>query len=1066
MSHSLCIYKASAGSGKTFTLAVHYIKLLVINPQNYRHILAVTFTNKATEEMKMRILSQLYGIWRGLDDSASYAEKVYDALDGTLSEAQIAERAGQALQLLLHNYSYFRVETIDSFFQSILRNLTRELNLAANLHVGLNDVQTEEMAVDRLIDSLSASDQLLQWLMKYIMDTISDDRSWNVIGQVKKFGLTIFRDYYKSHREEMDTLMSREGFFDSYQKELRDIRQQALGCMEKIADEFFSQLKAASLEPNDLSYGSSGVAGLFLKLKKGVFDGSVVSKRVSECIGHPEKWYANNSQHSELIHNLAKNSLEPLVQQAVKEQPRQWKLYKSADLTLRHLNQLRLLGSIGQKVRQLNDEQNRFLLSDTQQLLHELTDGSDSPFIFEKIGTQLEHIMIDEFQDTSTVQWQNFKILLQETMSHKGSENLIVGDVKQSIYRWRSGDWRLLAGIKDEFPQAGNEVFVDSLDQNFRSASRIVYFNNAFFAEAAQQEKVTAYDDVKQKVKKSDQGRVEVTLLPAADYEQHTLEALCEQMRNLIANGTPTADIAILVRYNRDIPPIANYLMEQLPGLKVVSDEAFRLDASPAVVAIVTALHHLAHPDDQIAKVCIERMMAEAETTGGQDILNQNLLQLPLYELTEQLFGLLQLDRLSDQSAYLCAFYDHVAAYAAENGSDIDGFLREWDESIASKTIQSPETDGLRIISIHKSKGLEYACVLVPFCDWQLEKADEILWCQPGEKPFSQLPIVPVDFSQKGMKGTIYDQDYKEEHQQNIIDNLNLLYVAFTRPTRNLFVYGRRKAATSSRSALIEQVLPKIVPQLSGATLYGQEDNNAAMTFVYSAADTKVKPVTTKKTKKTEDNPFLQVSTPVKVPIEVLPVKADFKQSNQSRAFAQDDDEEKQSQQEYIRLGNVLHNILSSIRDINDIDSVLGRLEQEGILYDGTTDRHRLLDLLRQRLSSPQVAEWFKPGRWQLYNECTILSTDDITGRVVECRPDRVMTDGYQTIVVDFKFGRDREGYHDQVKHYMHMLHELGHQNVSGYLWLVYSNKVIEIASPDKSQEEKWTAQQSFVFLP
>ena len=408
-----------------------------------------------------------------------------------------------------------------------------------------------------------------------------------------------------------------------------------------------------------------------------------------------------------------------------------------------------------------------------------------------------------------------------------------------------------------------------------------------------------------------------------------------------------------------------------------------------------------------------------------------------------------------------------MAAYAAENGSDIDGFLREWDESIAAKTIQSPETDGLRIISIHKSKGLEFACVLVPFCDWRLEQND-ILWCQPDEKPFSQLPIVPVDFTQKGMKGTIYNQHYEEEHQQNIIDNLNLLYVAFTRATKNLIVYGKRRAPSSSRSALIEQVLPKIVSQLDGAALYGQDDNNAAMTFVYTAADTSVKPntikaadttvkpETIKEAKKTEDNPFLQESTPVKVPIEVLPVKADFKQSNQSRAFAQDDDQEQEHQQEYIQLGNVLHSILSTIRDTNDVESVLGQLEQEGILYDATTDRNRLLDLLRKRLSSPRVAEWFKPGRWQLYNECTILSTDATNGRVVECRPDRVMTDGQQTIVVDFKFGRDREGYHDQVKHYMHMLRELGHQNVSGYLWLVYSNTVIEI--PDNSQEDK-TAQ-------
>ena len=241
MSSPLTVYKASAGSGKTFTLATEYIRLLVRNPQNYRQILAVTFTNKATEEMKTRILSQLYGIWQGLDDSRNYARRVYESLGGQFSEAQIAQRAGEALHLLLHNYSYFHVETIDSFFQSVMRNLARELNLTANLRVELNDKQVEEVAVDQLIDSLSASDLLLQWLMKYIMDNISDDRTWNVIGQIKKFGLTIFRDFYKKHRNELRDLMSRKDFFDQYQRQLRDIRQQALQRMVSIGEEFFRE---------------------------------------------------------------------------------------------------------------------------------------------------------------------------------------------------------------------------------------------------------------------------------------------------------------------------------------------------------------------------------------------------------------------------------------------------------------------------------------------------------------------------------------------------------------------------------------------------------------------------------------------------------------------------------------------------------------------------------------------------------------------------------------------------------------------------------------------------------
>ena len=1089
VNYPLTVYSASAGSGKTFTLAVEYIKLLVRNPQNYRQILAVTFTNKATEEMKMRILTHLYGIWRNHPDSRNYLKKVHKELDGALSEPQIAERAGIALHLLLHNYSYFRVETIDSFFQSVMRNLARELNLTANLRVELNDTQVEEAAVDQLIDSLSASDLLLQWLMKYIMDNISDDRSWNVIGQIKKFGRTIFRDFYKGHSEKLRELMSQKDFFEQYQQELRKIRQQALQRMVHIGDEFFRIVEEEGLCVDDFSYGKTGIYSFFKKLQNGIFDESVLTQRITNYRGNPDAWYKKGHEKRELVRHLADTSLGALLNTAMEEQPVQWKLYKSADLTLAHLSQLRLLGSIEKKVRQLNEEQNRFLLSDTQQLLHELIDGSDTPFIFEKIGTQLEHIMIDEFQDTSTVQWQNFKILLQDTMSRKGSENLIVGDVKQSIYRWRSGDWRLLAGIKEQFPNSKDMVKVETLDTNYRSDAHIIYFNNAFFKEAAKIEKVTAYDDVEQEISDNTDmgGHVKISLLPSNDYEQTTLQMLCQQVKELLEQGRKPADIAILVRANSYIPIIARYLMEQLPDVKVVSDEAFRLDASTAVMTIVQGLRLLAHPDDEIAKAYLigsdklKVISDKTKVTSDKLTAQQNsslityhlsLLQLPLYEQAEALFSLLGVDKMEDQSAYLCAFYDQVAAFAADRGSDIDAFLKAWDEEICSKTIQSPEADGIRIISIHKSKGLEFPCVLIPFCDWRLEMPD-VLWCTPKEKPFNQLPLAPINYSQRGMKGTIYDSDYEEEHRQNIVDNLNLLYVAFTRATNELFVYGRRKASANTRSALIEQVLSKVSPSsptpdpslqggeeiLGEAVLTGQENENEPLVFEYGKAPSNLPQLGEASTAETGAatspswgrqegaNPFLQPAVPVKVSIEAFPVKASFKQSNQSREFLGNDYGEDDSRQaEFIKLGNVLHRVLASIRSIDDIDDALTQMEQDGVLFgEGELTRQRLTQLIRRRVESPRVAEWFEPGRWQLFNECAILSIDPESGRVANRRPDRVMTDGEQTIVVDFKFGHDCADYHEQVKRYMELLSNMGHKNVKGYLWLVYSNKIIEV---------------------
>ena len=1065
----LTVYKASAGSGKTFTLAVEYIKLLVQNPTSYRNILAVTFTNKATEEMKMRILSQLYGIWKGLDDSKSYTNRILT--ETGLPIETIKERAGIALHLLLHNYNYFRVETIDSFFQSVLRNLARELDLTANLRISLNDTQVEEQAVDQLIDSLTHTDRMLQWLLSYIMEKISDDHSWNIIGQVKQFGKTIFRDYYKAHSQLLNSKMEEKGFIEAYTKHLKELRSTALECMTAMGNEFFDILESEHLKVEDLAYGKTGVASFFAKLQRGQFDPSIESKRICECRENSEKWYTKKSEQATHIYAVAESSLRPLLSRAMDERPRQFKIYQSADLTLRHLSQLRLLGSIEQKVRSLNDEANRFLLSDTQQLLHDLISDSDSPFIFEKIGTQLEHVMIDEFQDTSTVQWQNFKVLLQECMSHQRSQNLIVGDVKQSIYRWRSGDWRLLNAIDRQFPHAADTVDIEPLKTNWRSSRHIIEFNNAFFRTAAQHEYEeqreeypngaeqlkSAYADVEQDIpeKRGNSGYVCIRLLPSDDYQERTMATIADTIRQLQQQGASLKDIAILVRTNKHIPLIAAYFDEQLPDIRIISDEAFRLDASVSICLLIQALHLLTHPDDLLAKATIVKLyqrtvlgnpVAENELLiKGRDLDSllpesfirhmQELLQMPLYELVERLYAIFQLERLNEQSAYLCAFYDQLNQFVQDHTSDIDAFICEWEETICSKTIQSDATDGVRILSIHKSKGLEFPHVIIPFCDWRLEMPD-VLWCKPTETPFDALPLAPIDFGASQMKGTIYEHDYWDEHLQNVVDNLNLLYVAFTRAEHSLYVIGQH-GAKSNRSALIEAVLQKM--QLEGSSLSGEEDADSELLFEYGTPT--AQPSNSKH--QSSANVFLQPVTPVQIQLETFESKTEFRQSNKSREFVEGDDE--QQELSYIKMGSVLHEIFSTIHTTDDIEGALRQLQHDGVLYDDEVTAAKLTAMLQKRLSDKRVMEWFS-DRWQLFNECSILRLNE-KGEVEERRPDRVMTDGKETHVVDFKFGRPKPEYQEQVREYMQLLQQMGHPNVKGWLWYVYSNKIEEVKS-------------------
>ena len=1036
----------------------------------------MTFTNKATEEMKMRILSQLYGIWKALPESDSYLKKIVEKTG--FEPKLIRDRAGQGLANLLHNYNYFRVETIDTFFQSVLRNMARELDLTTNLRIGLNDVQVEELAVDQLIADLSTTDVILQWIMKYVMESISDDKSWNVISQIKRFGCTIFKDEYKEVCQELKRKMEEKGFFEQYTTQLREIKKAAEKRMIQIGESFFENLEGEGLSIDDLANKNRGIAGFFLKLQKGVFDPSIENATVANCLENPEKWCAKTHPQREFITSLAEGVLGDILRFAVAERPVQWKLYKSADLTLRHLNQLRLLGSIEEKVRELNENNNRFLLSDTQQLLHALIEGSDSPFIFEKIGTQLEHVMIDEFQDTSTVQWQNFRVLLDEAMSHEDGSNLIVGDVKQSIYRWRSGDWRLLNDIEQQFYQQQIETL--PLKTNYRSERNVISFNNHFFSQAAELEYQSqrdinceeaeqlkrAYADVMQEIpeRRKDAGEVYVTLLPTEDYQAATLQLVADAISELRSRGVPQKDIAILVRMNNQIPMIAQYFQEQMSEVTIVSDEAFRLEASVVVNLLVSALRLLTHPDDLLTKAAIvkhyhidvlKEQIEDNELLLSTNDLNQLLpegflsqrevlLTMPLYDLAERLHAIFGLEALNDQSAYVFAFYDQLASYVNENTADIDSFLAAWDEGICGKTIQSEETNGVRILSIHKSKGLEFDYVICPFCDWQLEKqSGNILWCQPTEEPFSDLPLAPVDYSRNQMMGTIYEKDYLHEHLQNTVDNLNLLYVAFTRACKGLYVFGKR-GAKASRSGLIEDCLPLVAQEMPEAILSGIEDEKGELQFSL-AGDSRnsSNSRSSRNSGQTSENPFLQPAAPIAVDFRYMDSQVNFRQSNRSQAFIEAEESDEIERLNYIQTGSVLHQIFSMIRTTEDIEDALKQLQFEGVLYDERITPERITSMLRKRLQDPRVADWFS-SHWTLFNECTILTMED--GEVKERRPDRVMTDGKKWVVVDFKFGSPKPEYNDQVQEYMQLIKTMQPEaEVDGYLWFVYSNKIEEV---------------------
>ena len=1112
MEEHLTVYRASAGSGKTFTLAVEYISLLVKDPENYQHILAVTFTNKATQEMKMRILSQLYGIANSLQSSQQYFNKVKEKTN--MPDAVIRNNARAALTLLIHRYNNFRILTIDAFFQQVLRNLAHELGQTANLRVDLNNEEITEKAVDQMIESLEKGQPVLQWISTYINNSIEDDNGWNIIGKIKTFGTNIFKDFYKAHEANLKEQLSNADDFKVYETTLRKRRNDIRKTFNSKARSILNEIKNANLDiPSNYRSGlykyltDSAIAPLTNKpLKAGVL-------KANES---PQNWTSSKcaKPDKQQIQTLAAEVLSAQLSELIAYNNDNWNEFQSIQLTLSHLSELRLLHAIADAVDNLTKDTNRFMLSNTQALLKELIADSDTPFIFERIGARLKHVMIDEFQDTSTIQWQNFQVLLANCMAQELSQNLIVGDIKQSVYRWRQGDWGILNNIEKSF--AHQKIRLETLDYNYRSEKRIIDFNNAFWEqcvantakEVAQDDAEKAeivqkaYEDVAQKTHKTtENGFVKISLYPSKSMKEAVLEELIETIKELFNNGyggKNQSKIAILVRSKSNIQDIVNALLQSFGNeINIVSDEAFRLDASLSVNIIVSAMHLLTHPDDVLTrgklvklynqevlkkpltdtdllvsinesnnidtknidkkerrKLATEQQMAKLNSQLPPEYVanRELLLGLPIVDLVDKLFMLFGLDQLEGQSSYICTLYDTLNDFLKDHTADIDDFINEWENSLSSKTIQSDEIEGIRIMTIHKSKGLEFDNVIIPFCNWEMEKKGT-LWCETKNKPapYNKLPLLPIDFSRDKLIGTVFEDDYKEEHFQNIVDNLNLLYVAFTRASKNLFVFGLRQGKTTldniakgtppgNRSYAIELALRQVSEQLQGSSLSFPDDIGSEIHFEYGT----LVPETHEKEHAVADNPFLIKPDKHIVSIATYPQAATFKQSNKSIEFVKGEDVDPSDRTRYIKIGNVLHQLFSTIYTTADIPTRLNELEQQGIIYNDEITSAQLRTRIEDAITNPQVQEWFSK-RWQLYNECTILEYNKDTNEMEEHRPDRVMTDGKEFVVVDFKFGKEREEYKKQVQQYMEILIRMGHKKVSGYLWYVVKNNVVEV---------------------
>lgn len=1007
-SQRLIVYKASAGSGKTFNLAVEYIMLLIENPECYRNILAVTFTNKATEEMKTRILSQLYGISHGLSASENYMNEIVSRRRQRaykdLSPQNIRQRAGMALDNLLNNYNYFRVETIDSFFQSVMKNLAKELDLTPNLRIDLSDTKVKDEAVDRIIETLDDDAKTKKQIIKFVEESIEDDHGWNVIRKIKDFSSTIFKDFYKENSERLNQAIND---IDAFEKQLKEFVKEFEGQMLSIADEFERQFAGIEIS------GRNNISNYYKNIRKGEYQDSILLKNYVKKVLDDETAIAHD-----------------ITVRCEKYRKEHIGKYLSAKAVLPYIGQLLLLNKVEETVHHLNNDANRFLLSDTQHLLQRMIDNDDASFIYEKTGSHLRHIMIDEFQDTSIVQWKNFRILLDDCLAQVGCTSLIVGDVKQSIYRWRSGDWRLLHNIENEF---SDNIRIETLQNNFRSAENIVDFNNRFFkAYIKQMPEVLqkAYDDVEQQSGKTSakgKGLIRVTFTEDSEDERDAQSAeVYRTITVLKEQGVKNSSIAILLRKNDKIQQIANWFAHEHPEIPLVSEEAFLLSSSKAVNIIMSAVTYIVRHDDISMEYLNEHCGDDV-----QDFIKRidELKRMPLFLMVERIFQILHIEKLQDESTFVCTFFDNLMQFIQDNPANATLFVREWENTLSTKKIVGTDIDGIRLMTIHKSKGLEFDHVIIPFCDWQKEKS-ALMWVSTEEKKgWDDIPILPVMYSQK-LADTVFAKEYEEEHVQNMMDNLNMLYVAFTRASKNMFIVCQKKVASNQINKNIQIALEEAgIPQIA--------DGIYEMGSLYIGSNSdKEKGKVEEDTKK---NVFLTPAKTIHTQIVGEGMRTEFRQSNKSNYFVNDGTEEHDETKR--ERGILLHAILSEIETTADVKKVIYRYERDGMFSQFIT-KEEAEKTIRESTSHPQMEKWFS-GEWNICNERDIL----IKGRdyCVKRRCDRILYNDKETVVIDFKFGKPMAGHTTQVREYVDLLREIGFKNVHGYLWYAEHSKLEEV---------------------
>ena len=1089
----LTIYRASAGSGKTFKLTGEYLKLLFKSPTSYRNILAVTFTNKATDEMKKRIIEELDVLARGITES-DYANMLMKETKMTGSDIQ--QTAKTILVHILHDYAAFQISTIDRFFQQTMRAFTREIGLQGGYNIELDTKKVLSEAVDAMLSELDAPDnkQLLDWLLRYSEDKVENGKSWNTANDIQELSKEVFKENYKVFSEEIREFISDKTALSGYIKNLNIIKKEFESSVKEIGEKGINIIQQHHLEPGDFKGGARGPFSHFEKWKAGeVKYPTDTFTGLADDINH---WMTAkiSSEKKNQIENTYYSGLNDCVKDALSLFEAPFVKYQTAVEVNRYFYTLGILGDVDKHIRQYTFENNIMLLSDTTQLLNLIIGGSDTPFIYEKTGVRVQHYMIDEFQDTSGMQWKNFYPLMRDSLA-AGNFNMIVGDVKQSIYRWRNSDWKLLdEQVKLDFKTEG--INEEVLDTNYRSFRNVIQFNNAFFTLASRvlQDKFNeetgvsdendsggmaskihrVYAQLYQKFPdkvKDKPGHVQIRFIDTEeedDWQTASLESLPSVIEQLQDNGYKLKDIAVLVRTKNEGARVADTLLqyalahpESNYSYDVISNEALFISKSGSVKLLISMLRYLINPNENINRALVayeygilknqehpEEVLTEyfrfnkkkeSEVHFSDEMQKEleRLKQLSLYEITEGLIALLfsdneQTENNSGEVVFLQAFQDMVLDFSTRNTADVSAFLTWWDETGCTKAVSVPEEqNAVRILTVHKSKGLAFKAVIMPFCDWEIDHKTgltNILWLHTRVAPFAEMPLLPVRYS-KNLQNTIFRDDYLNEKMHACIDNLNLAYVAFTRAKEELILTApkRKKNTVASMADLLYFCVtnasnyPQHTPEgheiVSLSDCWKEDELKYEYGEYAQTAPDKASSVLQEKMRR-----FSSVEMKNRLQLHL-----------HGKGFFNDGEQRDH--------GNLMHEILSAVYSKKDLPKAVrsqvlsGAISEEAAI--GIQSR------LEQAISLPETSEWFS-GKYKILNEATILQPD---GKFR--RPDRVMMGEDEIIAVDYKFGRkEQPGYNRQVKNYVDLIEKTGlGMTVKGFVWYVETGRLEEVIS-------------------